>query len=95
VVFEHIAHVPEPDELHHPTVEIVTELLAARKTDVKLTCLYNDTKVGPPTYPDSVAVAGGLAKAAPDRVLWGRDWPHPTEQPLNRTPKDALLRRCP
>jgi D-galactarolactone isomerase len=91
VVFDHLAHVPEPDALHHPAFEMVAELLTTRKAYVKLTGLYNDTKVGPPTYADSVAVAGGFAKAAPDRVLWGSDWPHPTEQPLNRIPNDALL----
>ena len=38
-----------------------------------------------------VAVAAAFAKIAPQRVLWGSDWPHPTEQASNRIPNDALL----
>ncbi|WP_233858307.1 amidohydrolase family protein [Paraburkholderia sp. HD33-4] len=91
VVFDHLAHIPEPDAVHHPAFQMVSELLVSGKAFVKLTGFYNDTKVGPPNYSDSVAVAAAYAQAAPDRVLWGSDWPHPTEQPLNRIPDDALL----
>jgi len=38
-----------------------------------------------------VIVAQTFAKEAPDRMLWGSDWPHPTEQPSNHIPNDALL----
>lgn len=91
VVFDHLAHIPEPDAIHHPAFSMVTELLLSKKAYVKLTGFYNDTKVGPPTYSDSVVVAAAYAQAAPDRVLWGSDWPHPTEQPHNQIPDDALL----
>jgi D-galactarolactone isomerase len=49
-----------------------------------------DTKVGPPTYTDTVAIAQAFAKAAPERMVWGSDWPHPTEK-LDNKPNDALL----
>ena len=31
---------------------------------------------GPP-FLDAVPFARALVRAAPDRVLWGTDWPHP------------------
>jgi predicted TIM-barrel fold metal-dependent hydrolase len=47
-----------------------------------------DTKVGAPTYADKVAVAQAYIKAAPERMVWGSDWPHPTEK---EKPNDAVL----
>ena len=91
VVFDHLAHVPEPDGVNHPSFQMVGELLTSGKAYVKLIGFYNETRIGPPTYADSVALASAYAKLAPNRVLWGSDWPHPTEQPLNRIPDDALL----
>ena len=47
-----------------------------------------DTEVGAPTYADKLAVAQAYLKAAPERMLWGSDWPHPTEK---EKPNDAAL----
>ncbi|HMA75379.1 MAG TPA: amidohydrolase family protein, partial [Xanthobacteraceae bacterium] len=45
---------------------------------------------GPPDYPEATKIAQAFVKAAPERLVWGSDWPHPGEQ--NRTlPDDALL----
>jgi predicted TIM-barrel fold metal-dependent hydrolase len=60
------------------------------RTWVKLSGAYADTKVGPPTYADSSAVARAYAKAAPERCVWGSDWPHPTEH-TKQLPDDAVL----
>jgi D-galactarolactone isomerase len=90
VVFDHLAHIPQPDALQHPAFAMVRELLQQGKAWVKLSGFYNDTKLGPPTYADSVQVAATYAREAPERVVWGSDWPHPTEQP-DRIPDDAIL----
>jgi D-galactarolactone isomerase len=47
-----------------------------------------DTKVGPPSYADSTRLAQAYVKAAPERMVWGSDWPHPTEKDK---PNDAVL----
>jgi D-galactarolactone isomerase len=91
VVFDHLAHVPEPDPTHHAVFLMVTDLISRGRGYVKLSGFYNDTRVGPPSYSDRVALATAYASAAPNRVLWGSDWPHPTEQPLHRVPDDALM----
>jgi predicted TIM-barrel fold metal-dependent hydrolase len=57
---------------------------------VKLSGAYMDTKIGPPSYADSTKLAQAFAKAAPDRMIWGSDWPHPTEK-LENKPDDAIL----
>ena len=58
------------------------------RTWVKLSGAYQDTKVGPPTYSDTVAVARAYIKAASERMVWASDWPHPTEKDK---PDDAVL----
>jgi predicted TIM-barrel fold metal-dependent hydrolase len=89
-VFDHLAHLPEPEGIAHPAFAVVVDLLQKGKAWVKLSGAYADTKVGPPTYADSTAVARAYVNAAPERLVWGSDWPHPTEQG-NTLPDDALL----
>lgn len=90
VVFDHLARVPKDNPLQDPTFAMVRTLLQQGRAYVKLSGFYNETKVGAPSYADRVVVAGAFAKAAPERVLWGSDWPHPTEQP-DKIPNDAIL----
>jgi len=58
---------------------------------VKVSGAYHDTKVGPPDYADTSAVARAFIAAAPDRMIWGSDWPHPTVKELANKPDDAIL----
>ena len=90
IVFDHLAHIPQPDGVNHPLFARVRALLEKGRAWVKLSGAYADTKVGPPTYADSSAVARAYAKAAPERCVWGSDWPHPTEQ-QKELPDDAAL----
>ena len=88
IVFDHLAHIPQPDGINNPLYAKVLALMDKGRTWVKLSGAYADTKVGPPTYADSSAVARAYAKAAPERCVWGSDWPHPTEKDK---PDDAVL----
>ena len=45
-------------------------------------------KLGVPSYSDTIPVARAYIKAAPQRVVWASDWPHPTEK---ENPDDAIL----
>jgi D-galactarolactone isomerase len=89
VVFDHMAHLPEPNATSHPVFARVTSLLEKGRGWVKLSGAYGESKVGPPTYADSTVVARAYVAAAPERCVWGSDWPHPTEQ--NLKPDDAVL----
>ncbi len=46
------------------------------------------TTDGSPPYDDVVPFARALVAAAPDRVLWGTDWPHPN---VRHMPDDGDL----
>jgi hypothetical protein len=49
---------------------------------------YQDSKIGPPSYSDTVPIARAYIKRAPERMVWASDWPHPTEKDK---PNDAVL----
>jgi D-galactarolactone isomerase len=87
LVFDHLAHAPDVDS---PSYRLIRRLIDKGNTWVKLSGAYGDSKSGPPEYADRVAVAQGYARAAPERVVWGSDWPHPTS-PLDNKPNDAVL----
>jgi predicted TIM-barrel fold metal-dependent hydrolase len=91
IVFDHLAHIPEPDGISHPLFAQVRALIDKGKTWVKLSGAYADTKVGPPTYSDSSAIARAYVKAAPERLVWGSDWPHPGVRDPEPKPDDAIL----
>jgi len=90
LVFDHLAHCPQPAGVESETFKLIRRLLDKGNTWVKLSGAYADTKVGPPSYSDSSAVARAFAAAAPTRMIWGSDWPHPTEK-LDSKPDDAVL----
>jgi len=90
IVFDHLAHIPQPEGVNHPLVAKVRGLMDKGRTWMKLSGAYADTKVGAPTYADSSAVARAYARAYPERCVWGSDWPHPTEQQKG-VPDDAVL----
>jgi D-galactarolactone isomerase len=88
IVFDHMGRVPLPEGEKHPAFEIVRGLIDKGRTWVKLSGAYQDTKIGPPTYADATMLAQAYVNAAPERMVWGSDWPHPTEKDK---PDDALL----
>ena len=90
LVFDHLAHCPQTDGVDGETFKLMRRLLDKGNTWIKLSGLYMDTKVGPPTYSDTVLIARAFATAMPSRMVWGSDWPHPTEKPDNK-PDDANL----
>ncbi|HUI99929.1 MAG TPA: amidohydrolase family protein [Usitatibacter sp.] len=89
VVLDHFARLPQPEGVHHPAMPAVRRLLDKGRTWVKLCAPYLDSRTGSPRYADMKLLAGALVKAAPERVVWGSDWPHPTEP--HTKPDDAAL----
>jgi predicted TIM-barrel fold metal-dependent hydrolase len=79
VVFDHMGHMPQPEGIAHPAFQIVRGLLDKGRTWVKLSVTYDSSKIGPPTYADVNKVGEAYVKAAPERMLWGSNWPHPNE----------------
>jgi predicted TIM-barrel fold metal-dependent hydrolase len=87
LVFEHLARTAD---VNGPAYQLIGRLIDKGNAWVKLSGASIDSKSGPPEYADRLAVAQGYAKAAPERVVWGSDWPHPTEA-ADKEPDDAVL----
>ncbi len=54
-------------------------LLDGGNTWVKLSGAYMRSTA--PAYADTLVLAQALVRAAPERLVWGSDWPHTTEAP--------------
>jgi D-galactarolactone isomerase len=88
VVFDHMGHMPQPLGIDHPAFKVIRRLIENDKTWVKLSVTYDSSKVGPPSYADVNKVGQAYVRAAPERMLWGSNWPHPNE---TNKPDDAML----
>jgi D-galactarolactone isomerase len=90
IVFDHLGRLPHPAGIDHPAFAIIRGLIDKGRTWVNLSGAYLDTKVGAPSYADASKVAQAFVNAAPERLVWGSDWPHPTEASAHK-PNDAVL----
>src|SRR6202790_3014702 len=79
IVFDHMGHIPQPIGTKHPCFALIRRLIDKGRTWVKLSVTYDNTKDGPPTYADVTKVAQAYVQAAPERMIWGSNWPHPNE----------------
>ena len=89
IVFDHFGRIPGSIGVKHPAFAVIRKLLDGGRTYVKLSGAYINTRVGPPTYSDMTALAQAYVQAAPERMLFGTDWPHPSEK--EHRPDDAVL----
>ena len=76
-VIDHMARVPTADGIDQEPFRALLGLLADERCWVKISGAERLTTGGGPPYDDVVPFARAIVAAAPDRVLWGTDWPHP------------------
>jgi 2-pyrone-4,6-dicarboxylate lactonase len=74
-VVDHMGHMPASLGVQHPGFQTLLEL-AREGCWVKLSGAYR-ISAQPYPYEDVVPFAQALVEAAPSRLVWGSDWPHP------------------
>jgi predicted TIM-barrel fold metal-dependent hydrolase len=89
IVFDHMGRLPQPNAHKHPAMDVIKGLIDQGRTWVKLAGAYLNTQTGAPRYADVKQIAKAYVKHAPERLVWGSDWPHPTER--DTKPDDAAL----
>lgn len=87
-VIDHMGRVATGEGLEQPAFEALLALIADERAWVKISGAERLTADGAPPYDDVVPFARALIEAAPDRVLWGTDWPHPN---VRHMPDDGDL----
>ena len=75
-IVDHMGRVKAGDGLGQPAFKALIELMKLETAWVKVCGSERVSTAGPP-FTDAVPFARALVEAAPDRVLWGTDWPHP------------------
>jgi len=76
VVFDHLGHVPAAAGADHPGFRALLRLMGEGRFWAKLSAPYRLSEQ-PYPYPDVAPFAKALIAAAPERLVWATDWPHP------------------
>jgi 2-pyrone-4,6-dicarboxylate lactonase len=87
VVIDHIARIDVGEGRNGKAFATLRRLLDTGNVWVKLSGTDRITKQ-PYPYADAVPFARDLATHAPERVVWGTDWPHPNHKAI---PNDGEL----
>ncbi len=74
-----------------PEVSMVKRLLDTGKCWFKFCACYESSQTGAPDYADVAVIARDIASHAPDRIVWGSNFPHNMAQKTADYPNDAAL----
>jgi 2-pyrone-4,6-dicarboxylate lactonase len=73
-VVDHMGHFPTSEAVDNEGFRTLVELVRDGAW-VKISGAYRNSVDGPP-YSDTIPFARALVEAAPERCVWGSDWPH-------------------
>jgi D-galactarolactone isomerase len=77
--------------LDDPRIDAVKQLIDKGNCWFKFAACYESSRTGPPDYDDVAAVARMIADYAPDRIIWGTNWPHNQATTTDAYPDDGAL----
>lgn len=88
-IIDHMARIEAVGGVEQEPFRYLVELLESNpRSWVKISGAERITAGDGPPYNDVVPFARALVEVAPDRVLWGTDWPHPN---VRHMPDDGDL----
>lgn len=87
IVVDHMGRVPTTEGVGQQAYKILLDRMHRDNWWMKV-CGSERISMGPPFY-DAVPFAQGFIEIAPDRILWGTDYPHPNIK--KHMPNDADL----
>jgi predicted TIM-barrel fold metal-dependent hydrolase len=75
IVLDHFASIPAQGGVDQPAMRAVLRMLDTGRVWLKLSGPMRCTMEEPP-YPSLIPLARALVRHAPERLVWGSDWPH-------------------
>lgn len=88
-IVDHMGHMPVALGLDHPGFQALLHMVRDHGWWAKLSGAYRISESPQDDYADVVPLARQLIEAAPDRMVWGSDWPHVS---VSRMPDTGRLR---
>jgi predicted TIM-barrel fold metal-dependent hydrolase len=85
----HFAYQPAADGVAAPGFQALLELMRRGNTWLKISGANRVSANDLPPYDDVKPLVDALIEAAPGRIMWGTDWPHPNKYVVN--PNDGDL----
>jgi 2-pyrone-4,6-dicarboxylate lactonase len=85
----HFAYQPAAAGVDAPGFQALLELMRQGNTWMKISGANRVSATDLPPYDDVAPMAHALIEAAPERIMWGTDWPHPNKYEVN--PNDGDL----
>jgi 2-pyrone-4,6-dicarboxylate lactonase len=85
----HFAYQPATAGVKAPGFSALVELMKRGNTWMKISGANRVSETDLPPYDDVKPLAHALIEAAPGRIMWGTDWPHPNKYVVN--PNDGDL----
>ena len=85
----HFAYQPASAGVGAPGFRALLELARRGNTWIKISGANRVSRGDLPPYDDVKPMADALIEAAPERIMWGTDWPHPNKYVVN--PNDGDL----
>lgn len=74
-----------------PQVKATKRLIDSGRCWFKFAGAYESSKTGGPDFEDVAVVARSIATHAPERIVWGSNWPHNLARTQADYPDDAAL----
>ncbi len=78
LVIDHIGRFAQPLAEDDASRAALLRLVDGGRCWVKLSAPYHGSRSGPPGYDDVAPLARQLIRAAPERMLYATNWPHPS-----------------
>ena len=75
IILDHYGKFVDALPPEHPAVKALLKLLRSGKGWVKLTAPYAGRHMRPEPWPELIPMTRAFLETAPDRVVWGSEWP--------------------